>query len=80
MSVREERLEGLAIRWIDAEVQTLQLVPGATLVLMHPHVLSVTAMERLRAHMQELFPGHRCIILEEGMRVGVVIPAGDDAP
>ena len=72
--------EGLAIRWVEAELQPVALQPGDTLVLMHPGALSPDAIPPIRRAMEQRFPGHAVIVLEEGMRLEVLRAEDPSSP
>lgn len=71
--------EGLQIRWVEAEMQAVSLRPGDIIVLMCPSTLSDVAIKNMREAMQYTFPGHRWVVLEEGMRLGVLRPTEEPA-
>lgn len=55
----------------DVKVRVLNLQPGDKIVLRHPKHLSELAVDRLKQQVEELFPGHKAIILEEGMDIKI---------
>ncbi len=59
------------IMWL-GEMTKVEFRPGDIGVLFYPGRLSADAAARLKAHLEAEMPGHRCIVLEEGMRFGVL--------
>lgn len=55
-------------------ISRLELKPGDVLVIRYPGSLSQKARDMIAAQMNHLFPGRRCIILDEGMELQVVSP------
>lgn len=54
------------------DVQRLVLNPGDRVVLMSEERLSMDAAEHLRAVLQERFPGHETVVLDKGLKLGVL--------
>lgn len=57
--------------WLE-HLSVLRLEPGDTVVLRTSALLAETDAARMRQIMEEHFPGHRCIVLEDGLELGVV--------
>ena len=55
----------------DVKVAVLNLQPGDRIILRHQRVLTEVGYERLKSQIEEFFPGHKAVILEEGMEFGV---------
>lgn len=62
------------VLWL-GEMAKIEFAPGDTFVLFYPRMLSREAADRLKRMWQENFPGHKCVVLEEGMRLGILAPA-----
>lgn len=56
----------------DVKAAVLNLQPGDKIILRHPRALSESACTRLTQQVEELFPGHKAIVLEEGLDIGTV--------
>ena len=67
-----------AIKDAASEPLVIELRPGDVIVIECPHSLSDVAFERISAVVHDLFPLSRVAILEEGMRMRIVRPCGDD--
>lgn len=59
------------IRYL-GDVQRLCLKPGDVIVLQVPGVVSQEMARHLKELMEKTMPGHRCLILESGMKIGVM--------
>jgi hypothetical protein len=53
-------------------LQVLRIEPGDVLVMKIPGCLSVAQHERLHAAFEEVFPGYKAIVIEDGADLGVV--------
>lgn len=60
-------------RLLEANVKAtiLKLEPGDKIILRCPKVLSDSAHMRLKEQVEEMFPGHRAVVLEEGLDIKV---------
>jgi len=50
----------------------IELEKDDCLVLVYPQLFHGDALERMKADIRELFPGHKLMLLEEGTMVGVI--------
>ncbi len=66
------------IRFIEGEFQRVSLGPDDVVVLMHPERISRDMIIRLGRHMEVMFPGRKCVVLEEGMKIGAMGPDNGD--
>lgn len=55
----------------DVKVAVLNLQPGDKIILRYPRRLSGDVRAHLTERVEELFPGHQAVVLEEGMEIGV---------
>lgn len=62
-----------------SRVEILEVKPGDVIVFNHPKVISEQAIAFIRRCAEELFPNNKCIILEEGMRIGIARMTDDNA-
>lgn len=65
-----ETLEHLAV---------VNVQPGDILVLRHPEELSAEQAVFLREHVEEIFPGHQCVVLSGGLELAVARPIAEGA-
>jgi hypothetical protein len=56
------------------QIRTIQLGPEDIIVLRHSGCISEMATLHLRENMAKHFPGHKCLILEDGMQLDVLHP------
>lgn len=56
----------------EAQVRKLRLEPGDSIVLHYKGLVSPQLGARLREQLSSLFPGHRIIVLDSGMELGLV--------
>lgn len=54
------------------DVQRLELKPGDIVVIKIPHAASMSQIERLHEFAMNTFPGHKCIVLDGGVSIGVM--------
>lgn len=54
------------------DLRRVRLEPGDILVLTYPGRLSLAGHDAIRTTFNSIFPGHRIIVLEDGMSLGVV--------
>jgi hypothetical protein len=54
------------------EIARLDLRPGDVLVLRSPEPLSQATVARITAFIENKFPGHKAIVLENGLSLGVM--------
>jgi hypothetical protein len=64
-------IEAEQIRYL-GDVQRLSLQPGDVIVLSVQEQLSVDAMIGIRRIVESAIPGHKCLILAPGMKIGAV--------
>ena len=57
--------------WLE-HLSVLRLEPGDTVVIRMQHLPSDDMRWRIRDVVEREFPGHRCIVLTDGMEIGVV--------
>jgi len=57
------------------DLQRLQVQPGDVLVVQTEQILTGETRERLRAILVDHVPGHRVLVLDRSMSLGVVAPA-----
>lgn len=65
------------------EVQRLKLEPGDVLVLSYDGMLSADQAQHMRAIVEQRFPGHKAMVLTDGMTLSVghgVETSPDDLP
>ena len=55
----------------DVKLSILNLQPGDRVILRSRRRVSDSAYEHLKQSVEELFPGHRVVILEEGLEIFV---------
>lgn len=67
-----------AVRWL-GELARVELKPGDIVVLMTQMRLSDDRMKGIAVRWNEMFPDIKCIVLHEGMRLGVLSPEKADA-
>ena len=61
-----------AITLVEAgEAKAVSLKAGDVIVLEHPKLLSQKAIAHITASVERIFPGHKAIVLEEGMRLSI---------
>ncbi len=53
----------------DTKSSLLKIQPGDTIIITAPGSLSDLAYERISQTVQEVFPGHKVIVLEEGLKI-----------
>ena len=54
-----------------SEVERLSMKPGDVLVLTVPHHISCETSDRLRTYVEDAVPGHRVLVLSEGLTIKV---------
>ena len=54
------------------DVRRLALQPGDVIVLSVPGRVTAEARYGISEKMRAVFPGHACLVLEEGMDIGVI--------
>lgn len=54
------------------DMQGVKLGPGDVIVLKHPSVLCENAWDNLKKLIKKEFPDNKCLVLEEGMEIGVI--------
>lgn len=54
------------------DLQRVSVEPGDTLVLKVPQPLPDDVCARLSERIESLFPGHKCIVLCDGLELGVI--------
>lgn len=59
------------IRFV-GDMQKVTLKPGDVLVVTCSHPLTDNNAEYLRKYIAESFPGHKCLVLGDGLKLGVV--------
>lgn len=59
------------IRYL-GDMHKISLEPGDTLVLQCEHVLSEEDHRVMRDYMEAVMPGHKCIVIGKGMKLGIV--------
>lgn len=64
------------VRWIEAP--RIEWGPNDVGILYYPGKLSVEAVSNIKRTFEDNFPGHKCVVLEEGMSMGV-LHASDDS-
>jgi hypothetical protein len=57
-----------------AEVQRLELRPGDKLALTVDSLLTYEQAVALKKRLEDVFPGHACVVLGRGMSLEVVSP------
>ncbi len=62
------------------ELEKIEWKPGDIGVLTYPGRLSQEAVARIKASFEAALPGHRCLVLEEGMRMSVLTEKPNGAP
>lgn len=62
----------LKTRFIEGDLQRLQIKKGDTFVLMVDEVLSMDQQASILRHWGDAFPGAKLIVLPRGYRLGVV--------
>lgn len=60
------------ITFIEGEFQRLQVDKDDVIVLSYPGALSEAALACLQESFKKQFPGRKCLILENGMKLGVM--------
>jgi hypothetical protein len=73
---RRDLLKGLSAIPITASVSRLALDEHDTLVLECPSAISCETADRLRVYMETHFPGHKCIVLGDGLKLSVLRHGG----
>ncbi len=73
-----EYYEAFTATFIEAEFQRVTIGEDDTIVLMHPRRLSEKALRHLEQSTRRQFPGRKIMILEEGMKIGVLGKEQDD--
>jgi hypothetical protein len=60
------------------DVQRLELKPDDIIVLKSSVKLKQSAAVGMKVYIENQFPGHRCIVLDEGMDIGILSPQTKD--
>lgn len=60
------------VRFIESEFQRVCVGKGDVIILSYPGSLSRDAIGNIQKIAEQTFPGHKIIILEEGLKIGVV--------
>ncbi len=71
------------VTFIEAEFQRVTIGPDDTIVLMHPKHISRQALHELEISTRRQFPGRKILLLEEGIKIGVLgkeLKDGDTPP
>jgi hypothetical protein len=58
-----------------AEIAKLELNPGDTIILKVAGKLSYEMIERLKNQIESFSPGHKALVLDQGLDLSVVAPA-----
>jgi len=61
------------IRYL-GDVQRLALAPGDIIVISIDQAISAQSVENLRRQGEQAVPGHKCLVLGDGLKVGVLAP------
>ena len=64
------------LKVVQMEIAKLALKPGDTIILKYAGKLSYEIMERLKTHIELFFPGHRALVLDQGLELQVVTQEG----
>lgn len=59
------------------EINRVRLKPGDILVFKYSGNLSAAVAEFIKIQLEEVFKGHRCIVLEDGAELEVFEPTGE---
>ena len=59
------------------DMQSLALKPGDVLVLKCPGKVSYDTAEKLRDMIETQFPGHKALVLDDGLELGVISPTSE---
>ncbi|MBW1779283.1 MAG: hypothetical protein JRL30_00950 [Deltaproteobacteria bacterium] len=62
------------------ELKRVRLEPGDTVVIITEKRLGQANSERIIDHLKDVFPNHEVLILEDGLRIGVMGPGPEDDP
>ena len=62
------------IRLIEGEFQRVVVGENEVIVLTIVHALSDAARHRMHHLLKDVFPNQKCLILEEGMKIGAIGP------
>lgn len=65
--------QALDIRFVGG-LSRVTLKPGDKMVLQYDRVLWREELERISAQLLEHFPGHKCIVIDGGGKLGVLSP------
>ncbi len=65
---------GVKPEWLEA-MSVVSLKPGDVILLRSKTALPYSAVARLKACLEGVFPGHAVLVLEDGMEFGVAHPA-----
>ena len=55
------------------DVQRLALKPGDTIVLQSDQEISDETAVRLRNYVEQFLPGHKVLVLGDGLKIGVLV-------
>ena len=53
-------------------VEVADIRPGDTIVLSVPHVMTKAQAESIKANAEAMFPGHKVIVLTDGVALGLL--------
>lgn len=56
----------------DVAISVLRIQPGDTIILKTKLRLSKLAIEHLKVLIENNFPGHNCLVLEEGLEIEII--------
>ncbi|KKK53758.1 hypothetical protein LCGC14_3091570, partial [marine sediment metagenome] len=68
----EGDVEAEQVDAIEFDVGQLQLKDGDIVIARCPHQLSLEMIQRTQSHIEDLFPGHKCLILSDGITLTAV--------
>ncbi len=73
----DEQIDVEKIRYLDVPLAVASLKPGDVVVIHSPRPLSKDVHDRLKAKVEEEFPGHKAMILCDGLKLGILSPKGE---
>ena len=56
------------------DLRRLKMAPGEVLVLHVDGIITTETSDRLRAHLESVLQGNKCLVLQKGLSLSVVSP------
>jgi hypothetical protein len=61
------------IRYL-GDVRRLVLAPSDIIVISIDAAVSAQSAENIKRHVEKAAPGHKCLVLDNGLKIGVLAP------